>query len=74
MFYRVKKNGFVFCEMIPEGKIGWRAYKVWHGDLWECPNCEHQLIEGVGKEPVAEHFDEEFADEMKNVEGCVYSN
>jgi len=74
-FYHPKKNGFVFCEMVPTvgPKLGWRAYKVWAGDLWECKQCGHQLIEGVGKEPISEWFEPDFADAMSRVEASVYS-
>jgi hypothetical protein len=39
---------------------GWRPYKVWIGDLWKCPSCGHELIVGVGKEPLREHYQEGF--------------
>ena len=43
-----------------KGSLGWKPYKVWAGDLWECPTCGHQLVNGVGYQPLAEHYQEEF--------------
>lgn len=64
-FYRPKKNGTVFIEGMPisgseRPAAGlaqpdqWQPYKVWSGDLWECPDCGHQIIVGVAGEPLAE--------------------
>jgi hypothetical protein len=74
-FYKAKKNGFLFCEMIPlkEKIIGWTPYKIWSGDLYECPLCKHQLISGAGREPIAHHFDPDFQELMPKVEGSVYA-
>jgi hypothetical protein len=41
---------------------GWRPYKVWCGDMWKCPSCGHELISGVGQEPLREHYQEGFED------------
>lgn len=34
-------------------------YKIWHADLWKCPNCGFELIAGFGKDALAEHFETE---------------
>jgi hypothetical protein len=34
-----------------------RAFKIWRGDLWECPSCEHELVTGFGSGPLAEAHD-----------------
>jgi len=75
-FYRPKRNGIAFVEGMPRGsEYGttaeerrgnraphfWKPYKLWIGDLWECPDCHHQLISGVAHLPVAEHYQPEFA-------------
>lgn len=61
-FYRPKKNGVFLTEMMPKHNNAergikdpgaWMPYKVWVGDLWECPDCNHQIIEGVNG-PLAE--------------------
>jgi hypothetical protein len=38
----------------------WKPYKLWSGDLWQCPDCGHELISGVGMGPIAEHYQPEF--------------
>jgi len=67
-FYRPKTNGFSFIEGMPlnnaaRGKRdpdNWKPYKLWNGDLWECPDCGSQVIVGCGYEPVSEHYKPEF--------------
>lgn len=44
----------------------WSPYKLWCGDLWRCPGCGHQIISGVGREPVAEHYEKDFAEQTAN--------
>lgn len=69
-FYRPKKNGFFFIEGMPRddarpGTVDaalWSPYKLWCGDLWECEGCGHELVSGVGRNPVAEHFQSDFAE------------
>ena len=69
-FYRPKKNGFYFIEGMPTengAKAGkaepakWQPYKVWAGDLWECPDCGAQIVSGVGLNPIAEQHHDDFA-------------
>lgn len=75
-FYRAKKNGFYFVEGMPignraepgiENDAKWENYKLWSGDLWECQGCGHLLIEGVGNQPIAEHYQPDF---VKWVASC----
>ena len=59
-FYKPKKSGVSFEEGRPadyNGQTRWAPYKLWMGDLWECPDCESQVIVGVGSQPLAEHFE-----------------
>jgi hypothetical protein len=72
-FMRAKKSGFYFVEGMPhggsepwDGKIGkgstgWTPYKVWVGDLYECPDCHAQTITGVSHDRLAEHYEPGFA-------------
>lgn len=69
-FYRPKKNGFIFLEGMPthpDAKSGleepeaWTDYKLWSGDLWQCPGCRHQLISGVAITPISEVHRSDFA-------------
>lgn len=73
-FYRVTRNGYYFMEGMPIGGQGfstlagtadperWTPYKIWVGDLWECPDCLAQTVVGVGAHPIAEHFEDRFED------------
>lgn len=70
-FYRPKKNGICFVEQMPNRKDAvpgvhspdhWQPYKLWSGDLWSCHGCGHELIVGVAKLPLAEHYQDGFAD------------
>lgn len=73
-FYRAKKNGFYFLEGMPKfsgaapGNAepqNWEPYKLWCGDLWECPDCGAQIINGTGHDRVAEHYEFNFEDKVQ---------
>jgi hypothetical protein len=76
-FFRPKRNGFPFIEgapkdglATPHGKAqpdGWGPYKLWNGDLWECPDCHAEIIVGVGWRPMAEHFQPDFAEQVTSL-------
>jgi hypothetical protein len=64
-FYHPQKNGVIFLEGMPrfegapagrEGAEFWQPYKLWRGDLWECRGCGHQIISGVARDPITEHY------------------
>jgi len=38
----------------------WAPYKVWCGDLYECEGCGAQIISGVGRAPLTEHYKPDF--------------
>lgn len=70
-FFRPKKNGFAFVEAMPtsgplpakpgtEEPERWEPYKLWMGDLWECKGCGTEIIVGVGREPISEHYLDDF--------------
>lgn len=74
-FYRAKKNGYRFIEGMPiagneRPKPGtaepgqWEPYKLWVGDLYECGGCGNQLVTGVAREPLAEHYMPDFAEKV----------
>ena len=74
-FFRPKQNGFAFIEGMRdsyetqpgiEHDAHWRDYRLWHGDLYECHGCGTQIITGIGREPLAEHYQEDFADHVKS--------
>jgi hypothetical protein len=69
-FFRCKKAGYYFIEGMPNTQedalqrgrdaVGWKPYKIWVGDLWECPNCHAQIVSGVAHQPLSEHYKEDF--------------
>ena len=77
-FYRARKNGYYFIEGMPRAGVKralpgteapeqWQPYKVWVGDLWACEGCGHELISGVGRGPVAEHYQTDFASTVERL-------
>lgn len=70
-FMRCKTTGFYFTEGMPAaaralpGKTEpekWKPYKLWVGDLYECPTCGASTIVGVPFHPLAEHYQPDFTD------------
>jgi hypothetical protein len=73
-FYRPAKNGLYFLEGMPRegnpppGKqfdLLWANYKLWQGDKWKCPGCGHEIVVGVGREPIAEHYQPGFRHQVE---------
>jgi hypothetical protein len=73
-FYRPKKNGTAFIEGMPKGNgvpagteapEGWKPYKLWIGDLWECFGCGNEVIVGVAPDRIAEHYEPDFAEKVR---------
>ena len=77
-FYRPHKNGYYLIEGMPRGIHAgvsaeegrglrrpelWEPYKLWVGDLWKCPDCEHEIVVGFGSRPTAEHYQLGFKEE-----------
>lgn len=38
----------------------WQPYKLWVADLWECPDCGHELITGWAQKPMMERHEPDF--------------
>lgn len=55
-----EKNGVYFTTLLPDG----RRYHLWSGDKWKCGGCGHEVIVGVGQNPIAEHFERDFAEKV----------
>ena len=84
-FYRPEKNGFVCTESMPVGgdeydlptppgtlaPERWTPYKVWRTDLWKCHGCGHLLVAGWAAHPVAEHYQQGFAEAQAMSEGTI---
>lgn len=41
-------------------------YKIWGADLWACPKCRSQILIGYGKNPIAEHYQDDFAQKLRD--------
>jgi len=63
-FFRPFRTGVRFVEGMPDGAglTSWSPYKLWCGDLWRCPDCNAEVIVGVGSRPISEHFMKGFAE------------
>lgn len=68
-FFRPEKTGYYFLEGMPavdraEPGVSkpeqWKPYKVWVGDRWICHGCGAMVIYGVGRNPIAEHYEDDF--------------
>lgn len=68
-FFRCKKNDFPFIEGMPRDGAEpgtaepekWSPYKLWLGDKWECEGCGAVIVVGVARQPMAEHYQPDFA-------------
>ena len=75
VFFRPKLNGVSFLEGMPNNnRSEWSPYKLWIGDLWECPTCQAEIIHGVGGRPISEHYEENFKDLVKKCEPILQVN
>jgi hypothetical protein len=65
VFLKIKRNGVAVEEGMPtkaaDGSDTWGPYKLWMGDLYECPKCGTQLLTGFGRGPLAEHYQPTYA-------------
>jgi hypothetical protein len=78
-FFRVVRNGFAFIEAMPIGPghplpgvhqpEGWQPYKLWQGDRYECEGCHAVIVVGVGWQPLAEHYQPDFAERVRAFNG-----
>jgi hypothetical protein len=75
-FFRPKQNGYYFIEGMPIGNHvqpgtaepeKWKPYKLWAGDLYECEGCGAVVVSGVGRGPIAEHYQEDFAERVTSL-------
>lgn len=89
-FYRPKRNGYAFIEGKPDGPAvrfstadsrrgtklpeAWTPYKLWNGDLWQCPECAHEIIVGVIGPPLSEHYLPDFDYRVKQFRATLQVN
>jgi len=80
-FYRNIKSGFYFTEGMPKSagtKRGhfepenWTPYKIWAGDKFRCPICQHEIIYGTGLQPINEYYKEDFEQQRKQLGADQY--
>ena len=45
----------------------WAPYKLWVGDLYECEGCGAKIVSGFGRAPIAEHYQPDFAEKVKDL-------
>lgn len=61
VFMRPERNGTAFEEGRFEDGDTSVPYKLWIGDLFKCPDCGAQVISGFGREPMAHHYEPDYA-------------
>lgn len=75
-FFTPQKNGFYFIEGMEKvnGALAgiqepekWDPYKIWSGDLWQCPGCGSEIIVGTGANALAHWHDDDFESMTKNL-------
>ncbi len=71
-YLRPRKNGVIVLETFEDGHT---PYKIWMADLFECPDCAHQIIDGYGVNPISEHYMDDFEKQMTyvthTIRGCL---
>jgi len=55
-YLRPRKNDITVLEDDGRG----HPYRMWSADLWECPDCGHQVILGYGKHAFSFHNEPDF--------------
>jgi hypothetical protein len=85
-FFQCIKTGYYFIEAMPapgsprRPEPGtahpehWQPYKLWVSDLWTCEGCGAQILSGFGREPLAEHYQPDFADMAARVNATLQVN
>lgn len=75
-FLKVKKTGFYFIEGMPIANDAlpgnaeperWKPYKIWVGDLMECPDCQAQMLAGFSGGPLAHHHEDNFEERVEQL-------
>jgi len=63
---KIKRNGVHVVETF--GVDSDEPYKLWRADLWECPDCGAQVVSGFGASNYAEHYEADFAEQLRAAE------
>lgn len=72
-FMAYERAGIYFEEGMPLNtqqpamidESGWGPYKLWVGDLYKCRQCKAEVVVGVPKLPLAEHYQETYPESVK---------
>ena len=57
-----------------EDPNAWKPYKIWMGDLWECNGCGAEIIVGVGRHSVSEHYYHNFKAMIEKLNARIQVN
>lgn len=58
-----KTNGVGVLDMASFG-----PYRLYHADLWKCPECGLEVVGGFGRGPIAAHYLKDFQKVIDNYE------
>ena len=70
MFFKIERNGVTFEEGFGDGQQ--RSYKLWMADLYRCPACNTQVIAGLGRNRVAEHYESTYAEWKEKLQPMLF--
>lgn len=60
---RSKQNGVLVVEATT-----WGFQAIYQADVWYCPVCQHEVIVGVGNQPIYRHWEGDLLHEVKRRE------
>jgi hypothetical protein len=56
---RPKKNGVGCLDYFKVNGVP-KKCQIWDADLWECPECHYQIVNGFGRDPIDALYTESF--------------
>jgi hypothetical protein len=59
--YRPEKNDVVVEEIAAFG-----SYKLWCADLWKCPICHNQIVNGYGRDAYAVYCQDDYPAKLES--------
>lgn len=75
-FFRAKRNGYYFLQGMRDSfdvqpglaePEKWEAGRIWVADLYACPGCGAEILTGYGRSPVAEKYQDGFAETARRL-------
>lgn len=70
-FYRCKKNETTWEEGGLDKDGNRCGYRLWYGDLWECPGCGTEIIVGHARKPFAESHHQNYVERVNAEKGLL---